>query len=231
LRKLVEEVDGATQLRSDPPLMVPMRDLGAAGAEQRPAIEANFEVYLASLAPDRRHVLGRFVPVDMAVKAVGVGSVGTRCFVLLLRGRDHGEPLLLQIKEAFSSALQPHLPASVYPHHGQRVVTGQRLLQAATDIFLGWSQLESGPHYYWRQFHDTRINGDPAAMSPRQLGRYAEICGWTLAHSHARSGDAVAIAAYLGSGPAFDEALGEFAVAYARQTEADHARFVASLDR
>jgi hypothetical protein len=145
-----------------------------------------------------------------------------------MRGRDHGEPLFLQIKEATRSALEPHAGAGQFTHQGQRVVAGQRLLQAASDIFLGWSQLESGPHYYWRQFHDTRIVPDTAAMTPGQLSRYAEICGWTLAHSHARSGDAVTIAAYLGSGTVFDEAIGDFAVAYATQTEADHARFVAA---
>jgi uncharacterized protein (DUF2252 family) len=229
LAKLTERDGAGLRMRSEPPLLVPLRELGDIGADLDRSVRENFEVYLSSVAPDRRHVLGRFRVVEAAVKAVGVGSVGTRCFVLLLLGRDRGEPLFLQIKQAMRSALEPYAPASVFGHEGQRVVAGQRLLQAANDIFLGWSQLESGPHYYWRQFHDTRIVVDVGAMSARELGRYADVCGWTLAHSHARSGDAVTIAAYLGGGTVFDEAIGDFGVAYAAQTEADHARFVAAV--
>ena len=217
------------RFRADPPLLVPLRELGEVGADAQQAVEANFGVYVSSIAPDRGQLLGRFTLLDVAVKAVGVGSVGTRCYVLLLRGLDHDEPLFLQIKEAGPSALEPYLPASEYTHQGQRVVAGQRLLQAANDLFLGWSRLASGPHYYWRQFHDTRVPADLAAMSPRQLTRYADICGWTLAHSHARSGDAIAIAGYLGSSPAFDEAVGDFALAYAAQAQGDHARFVVAV--
>jgi uncharacterized protein (DUF2252 family) len=229
LYKLLDQDGTGVRFRADPPLLVPLRELGEVGTEAQQAVEANFEVYLASVTPDRRRLLGRFQLLDVAVKAVGVGSVGTRCYVLLLRGLDHDEPLFLQIKEAGPSALEPYLPASEYAHQGQRVVCGQRLLQAANDLFLGWSQLDSGPHYYWRQFHDTRVPADLAAMSPRQLSRYADACGWTLAHSHARSGDAIAIAGYLGSGPAFDEAVGDFALAYAGQAQADHARFVVAV--
>jgi uncharacterized protein (DUF2252 family) len=229
LAKLIEGAGDGMRIRSDPPLLVPLRELADIGADLDRSVRENFAVYLASVAPDRRHVLSRFRAVEAAAKAVGVGSVGTRCFVLLLVGRDHGEPLFLQIKEATRSALEPYAGPSVFGHQGQRVVAGQRLLQAANDIFLGWSQLESGPHYYWRQFHDTRIVVDIAAMRARQLSRFADVCGWTLAHSHARSGDAVTIAAYLGRATIFDEAIGDFAVAYAAQTEADHARFVAAI--
>jgi uncharacterized protein (DUF2252 family) len=229
LYKLLDQDGTGGRFRADPPLLVPLRELGEVGVEAQQAVEANFEVYLASVTPDRRQLLGRFQLLDVAVKAVGVGSVGTRCYVLLLRGLDHAEPLFVQIKEAGPSALEPYLPASEYAHQGQRVVCGQRLLQAANDLFLGWSQLDSGPHYYWRQFHDTRVPADLATMSPRQLTRYADICGWTLARSHARSGDAIAIAGYLGSGPAFDDAVGDFALGYAGQAQADHARFVVAV--
>jgi uncharacterized protein (DUF2252 family) len=229
LAKLIEGAGDGMRIRSDPPLLVPLRELGDIGADLDLSVRENFEVYLASVAPDRRHMLSRFRVVEAAVKAVGVGSVGTRCFVLLLVGRDHYEPLFLQIKEATRSALEPYAGPCLFGHQGQRVVAGQRLLQAANDIFLGWSQLESGPHYYWRQFHDTRIVVDVGAMGARRLRRYADVCGWTLAHSHARSGDAVTIAAYLGRATVFDEAIGDFAVAYAAQTEADHARFVAAI--
>jgi uncharacterized protein (DUF2252 family) len=229
LARLTEHHGGGMRIRSVPPLLVPLRELGDIGVDLDRSVRENFEVYLSSVAPDRRHVLSRFRVVEAAVKAVGVGSVGTRCFVLLLVGRDHGEPLFLQIKEASRSALEPYAPSSVFGHQGQRVVAGQRLLQAANDIFLGWSQLQSGPHYYWRQFHDTRIVVDVDAMGARELSRYADVCGWTLAHSHARSGDAVTIAAYLGGGTVFDQAIGDFGVTYAAQTAVDHARFVAAV--
>ena len=149
---------------------------------------------------------------------------------------DNGEPLILQIKEAMSSVLEDYLPASVYPHHGQRVVEGRRLMQASSDIFLGWSsapnpgQSGSGRHeFYWRQFHDMKGSADVAAMSPDQLTGYANLCGITLAHSHARAGDSVAIAAYLGDSDTFDRALGDFAVAYAKQNDADYAAFTEAI--
>jgi Uncharacterized protein conserved in bacteria (DUF2252) len=148
---------------------------------------------------------------------------------VLLRGLDHQEPLFLQVKEATTSVLEAHLAPSGYPHCGQRVVEGQRLMQAGSDIFLGWSKTSTGPHYYWRQFRDMKGSFDVAVMNPAQLNQYAEACGWTLAHCHARSGDAITIAGYLGSGPVFDEAVGDFAVAYADQTARDHAAFVAAV--
>jgi uncharacterized protein (DUF2252 family) len=231
LAKLTEEIDGELRMRSDPPLLAPLRDL-AANLDQgrlRTEVWDSYDSYLSSVGPDRRHVLSRFEPVDVALKVVGVGSVGTRCFIVLLRGLDHQEPLFLQVKEATTSVLEAHLAPSGYPHCGQRVVEGQRLMQAGSDIFLGWSKTSTGPHYYWRQFRDMKGSFDVAVMNPAQLNQYAEACGWTLAHCHARSGDAITIAGYLGSGPVFDEAVGDFAVAYADQTARDHAAFVAAV--
>jgi uncharacterized protein (DUF2252 family) len=148
---------------------------------------------------------------------------------MLLLDRDRDEPLFLQIKEAVPSALEPHVAPGAYSHQGERVVQGQRLMQAAPDIFLGWSQGQTAPQYYWRHFHDRSRAVDVSAMDPNQLNRYADVCGWTLAHSHARSGDVVAISAYLGSSTTFDEAVGDFAVAYADQVGRDHAQFVEAL--
>lgn len=234
LGRLTETVDGRLQIRSDPPLLEPLRDLvGQLRAPDVPAdleaaVRANLETYAASLPDDRRHLLERFRLVDLALKVVGVGSVGTRCLVGLFEGLDHGEPLVLQAKEATTSVLEAHLPPSRYPHPGQRVVEGQRLMQAASDIFLGWS--EHRVTYYWRQLHDMKGSADVAAMRPDQLSAYVALCGTTLAHAHARAGDAVAIGAYLGTKDSFDRAVGEFAMAYAAQTALDHAAFTAAID-
>ena len=196
----------------------------------RAAVEANFTGYVQSLPPDRRSVLKRFSIVDLALKVVGVGSVGTRCWIVLLEGRDHGEPLFLQVKEATASVLEAHLPASEYAQPGERVVHGRRMMQASSDVFLGWSGAMQGGNYYWRQFHDMKGSADVAAMDPQRLQRYGEVCGWTLAHAHARSGDAISIAAYIGSGKAFAKALTAFAVAYADQNEADYDAFRQAID-
>jgi uncharacterized protein (DUF2252 family) len=233
LTRLTEEVDGRRQIRTDPPLLVPLREIEQIDIVDRnelaQRIEHNHREYVASLPPHRRYLLSQFRLVDLALKVVGVGSVGTRCLVVLLAGVTHGEPLVLQVKEATRSVLEPHLPAGPYRHHGERVVQGQRLIQAAGDVFLGWSKTESGPHFYWRRLHGMKGSADIASLSPRQLGFYAELCGWTLAHAHARSGDSVAIASYLGAGAAFDNAMGEFAMAYAEQTRRDHAALVAAI--
>jgi uncharacterized protein (DUF2252 family) len=227
LAKLTEEVDGELRMRSDPPLLAPLRELAANvdGDKLRAEVWDSYNSYLSSLSRDRRHVLSRFEPVDAALKVVGVGSVGTRCFIALLRGLDRQEPLFLQVKEAGPSVLEAHLAPSGYEHRGQRVVEGQRLMQASGDIFLGWSKTSTGPHYYWRQFRDMKGSFDIAVMDPSQLSQYAEACGWTLAHCHARAGDAITIAGYLGSSSTFDEAVGDFAVAYADQTARDHSAF------
>lgn len=232
LGSLTDVVDGAVQIRRNPPLLIPLRDLSERldHEQVRASVEADFRGYVESLPSSRRHVLGRFRIVDIAIKVVGVGSVGTRCWIVLLTGRDHGEPLFLQVKEATESVLEAHLPGSEYSHPGQRVVEGQRLMQTSGDMFLGWSGSSAGSDYYWRQFHDMKASANVAALSPDRLDNYGRVCGWTLAHAHARSGDAPAISGYLGSGRTFATALGRFAVAYADQNEADYAAFSAAID-
>jgi len=224
LGKLTETVNGRRRIRSQPPLLTPARELGehidpdTLGI----AIEENLAGYVESLPPNRRSVLSRFSLADAALKVVGVGSVGTRCWVILLRDRDHDEPLFLQVKEATASVLEEHLPRSEYDHPGQRVVNGRRVIQASSDMFLGWSGTADGGKFYWRQFHDMKGSAAVAAMDPQRLLHYGEVCGWTLAHAHARSGDSVAIAAYLGAGKSFSQAFTEFALAYAAQNAADY---------
>lgn len=227
--KLTELGPGGTRrIRSDPPLLVPVRDL----TEHLPADEierrltASLEGYLASLPPSRRSLMDRFAPLDVALKVVGVGSVGTRCFVVLLEGRDDGDPLFLQVKEAGPSALEPYVGPSDLANAGKRVVEGQRLMQAASDIFLGWSEGVEGHHFYWRQLRDMKGSADPDSATPAMLTSYAQLCGWTLARAHARSGDPVAISAYLGSSDRFDRAIVEFGRRYADQVERDYAAFL-----
>jgi hypothetical protein len=175
--------------------------------------------YRGTLQDDRRRLLDRYRFVDVARKVVGVGSVGTRAFVVLFEGRDEGDPLFLQVKEAETSVLEAHLPKSVYENQGQRVVAGQRLMQAASDIFLGWLRGPAGRDFYWRQLRDMKGSAKVDAMSPDELALYAGLCGW----AHARSGDRVQIAAYLGKSERFDGVIADFAKAYADQTERDHA--------
>ncbi|MBV9383891.1 MAG: DUF2252 family protein, partial [Streptosporangiaceae bacterium] len=167
---------------------------------------------------------------DMARKVVGVGSVGTRAFIALLQGRDARDPLFLQMKEATASVLEEHLVKSRYQQHGERVVQGQRMMQAASDIFLGWTKgLDVHRHFYWRQLRDMKGSPVVESMVPLGLGYYAGICGWTLARAHARSGDPVAIAACLGDGDAFDRSVTDFSAAYADQNERDYEQFVGAV--
>ncbi|MEO3978281.1 DUF2252 domain-containing protein [Streptomyces sp. CAU 1734] len=222
-RKLTEVVNGRRRIISDPPLLEP------AGAYDRNTIGKIFADYRSTLPEDRRRLLDRFRVVDVARKVVGVGSVGTRCFIVLLTGRDTGDPLFLQIKEAGRSVLEEWLGPSAYGHHGHRVVAGQSLLQAASDIFLGWVTGPHGRHFYWRQFRDMKGSADVEAMAPGTLRRYAGLCGTALAHAHARSGDRVAIAAYLGGGDAFDRGVAEFSLRYAGQNAADHAALASAI--
>jgi uncharacterized protein (DUF2252 family) len=223
-------------------LVVPTRDLAAVvdpdlvdPAELDPAhlheiVTATLASYRTSLVADRQVLYDRFEVVDVALKVVGVGSVGTRCWIVLLQGRDGGDPLFLQLKEPGPSALEAHLPRSRYRHAGRRVVEGQRLMQAASDIFLGWTTGTNGVPYYVRQLRDGKISADLTRLSAAGLELHAEFCGKALARAHARSGDAIAIAAYLGSGDPFDRAVTEFAGAYADQAEADHAAFLEAID-
>ena len=232
LSRLTEVVDGRRRLRHEPRLLVPARELVTDNpAEVVREVRAHFGGYLAALPVDRRRLATRFAFRDLALKVVGVGSVGTRCYVVLLEGVDRGEALLLQVREAGPSALAPHLPAEPVTHEGQRIVEGQRLLQAASDLFLGWSagSTPTRPQHYWRQLPDLKGSADVGALDAKGLLDFAGVCGWTLAHAHARSGDAVAVTGYLGNGASFDEAAGDFAVAYAGQAVADHAAFVAAV--
>lgn len=232
LHKLTERVDGSLRIRSDPPLLVPARELvehGIEAGDLRGMAEENLHQYLDSVPVSIRSVLKHFRIVDIAVKVVGVGSVGTRCFIILLTGRRHGEPFFLQVKEAGESVLQPYLPASRYRHAGRRVVEGRRMIQASGDTFLGWSGTANGTNFYWRQFRDMKGSADIATMDRDPLARYAKICGWTLAHGHARSGDPDAIHGYLGKGRGFSEAIADFSERYARQNDSDYAAFLAAI--
>lgn len=231
--KLAETVDGRPRIRSDPPLLIPLRELapqlGLEHAED--LVRASFEEYRTTLSPDLRALLDRYEAVDYALKVVGVGSVGTRCFVVLMIGRDEGDPLLLQVKEAGASVLESELAPSRYRNSGHRVVEGQRLMQAFGDIFLGWSTSPIADRdFYWRQLKDMKASADIDAMDLSRLTAYSGICGWTLARSHARSGDPVAIAAYLGKSDTFIGAVSRFAESYADQAEADYAAFTEAID-
>lgn len=223
LGKLTEVVDGRRRIIHDPPLLEP------AGAPDTAVLRKIFSDYRSTLSEERRLLLDRYRFVDAARKVVGVGSVGTRCFIVLLTGRDADDPLFLQIKEARRSVLEEHLPTGPYVHPGRRIVTGQRLMQAAGDIFLGWMTGPQGRAYYWRQLRDMKGSADVAGMSPAELRRYAELCGTALARAHARSGDRIAVAAYLGGSDTFDRAVADFALAYADQTATDHAALRAAV--
>jgi uncharacterized protein (DUF2252 family) len=235
LSKLGELVDGTYRIKSQPPIVVPMRELDAIdGLNADNVVEVlrnQFRDYRATLEADRRHVLERFSFVDMARKVVGVGSVGTRAFIVLLEGRDAQDPLFLQVKEATRSVLEDHLPASRYTNPGERVVRGQRMMQAASDIFLGWTKgIQADRYYYWRQLRDMKTSADVELMNPNALNFYAGLCGWTLARAHARSGDVVALASYLGESDTFEKAITDFAVRYADQNEQDYQAFTAAID-
>jgi uncharacterized protein (DUF2252 family) len=231
LSKLCEQVDGKYRIVSQPPIVVPARDLaatyGLSPEQVVPVLHEQFRAYRATLQDDRRHLLERFEIVDMARKVVGVGSVGTRAFIVLLQGRDAHDPLFLQVKEATASVLEPYVGKSRYRQHGERVVQGQRMMQAASDIYLGWTKgLDVRRHFYWRQLRDMKGSALPESMAPVGLTFYAGVCGWTLARAHARSGDPVAIAAYLGETDAFDTSITDFSARYADQNERDYQEFV-----
>jgi uncharacterized protein (DUF2252 family) len=234
LSKLGELVDGKYRIISQPPIVVPLRDLsatyGMSAEEAEDVIHNQFRAYRATLQPDRRRLLERFQVVDAARKVVGVGSVGTRAFIVLLQGRDEQDPLFLQIKEATSSVLEEYLPKSRYRQHGQRVVEGQRMMQAASDIYLGWTKgMDVRRNFYWRQLRDMKGSALVEAMIPTGLTYYARICGWTLARAHARSGDPVAMAEYLGENDDFDRAITDFSERYADQNEEDYEQFVKAI--
>jgi uncharacterized protein (DUF2252 family) len=227
LSKLTHEVGGELRIVSEPPLIVPMSELGE---DTREDVEARvlevLAAYRDTLSEDRRVLLDSYRFVDAALKVVGVGSVGTRAFVALLLGRDSGDPLFLQVKEAQRSVLEPYAGPSAFENQGERVVQGQRLTQTASDILLGWVKAKGldgeQRDFYVRQLWDQKGSAKVESMDPRALTAYAQICGTTLAHAHARSGDRIAIASYLGKSDTFDKATAAFAEAYADQNERDY---------
>jgi uncharacterized protein (DUF2252 family) len=217
-------VDGRRVIVDDPPVIqhVEIPD-GAA------ALGRGFAEYRATLSADRRQLLERYRVVDLALKVVGVGSVGTRCYVVLLEGPSELDALIMQAKEATTSVLEPYVEHSQQANHGERVVTGQRLMQATPDIFLGWAQGPRGRDYYFRQLWDMKGSVEIGTLRSPGLAFYAGVCGWSLARAHARSGDALVIAAYLGTSDTFDGAVADFAEAYADQTERDYEAFAAAI--
>ena len=229
VRKLTELVDGKLRFSSVPPLLTPLHELADADPdEHEPYVRGLLDQYIASLHADRQHLVRSYEYADIARKVVGVGSVGTRAWVVLLVGRDGQDALVLQAKEAQASVLEPYLGKSEYRTHGERVVRGQRMMQAATDIFLSW-QRSTGldgvkRDYYIRQLWDWKASADLSRMSAHGLLTYTRACAWSLARSHARSGDRLAIAAYLGKGRAFDRAIARFSTLYADQNELDYRR-------
>jgi uncharacterized protein (DUF2252 family) len=235
--KLARVVDGRPRIISDPPLIVPLHELlpDASGVETEEAIRGLLRIYRRSLQYDRRRLLEEFRYGDLARKVVGVGSVGARAWIMLLLGRNDEDPLFLQIKEAQASVLEPYLGRSEFRNHGRRVVEGQRMMQASSDIFLGWIRTPLGIEsvsrdFYVRQLWDWKTSVDVATILPRGLELYARACGWTLARAHARSGDRIAIAAYLGKSDVFDRAIAEYTVACADQNDRDHAALRAAAD-
>ncbi|MGY1785140.1 DUF2252 domain-containing protein [Geodermatophilus sp. SYSU D00698] len=226
--KLTEVVDGRLRIRAEPPLLVPLRDLvpGAEGPDPAGAFHGLIRQYRSSLQVDRRTLLERYAFVDMARKVVGVGSVGTRCWVVLLVGRDDDDPLLLQVKEAGPSVHAEFVGPSRYTHQGQRVVAGQRLMQQASDVFLGWERTAGVDgverDFYIRQLRDWKGSVELGDLRPEGLELYGAVCAWCLARAHARTGDRIAIAGYLGSSSAFEHAFAEYAEACADVTEGDH---------
>ncbi len=218
-------VDGRRVILEDPPFITHVELEGGTGS-----LEDVFTQYRATMRENLRSFLERYRFVDFALKVVGVGSVGTRCFVLILEGRDENDPLILQAKEATASVMEPFLAPSTHGSHAQRVVVGQQLMQGTSDMFLGWTTGPGGRHFYIRQLWDMKGSVDVPSLRPVGLAFYGGICGWALARAHARSGDAVAIAAYLGSSDTFDGAVGDFAEAYSDINARDHAAYLAAID-
>ena len=232
LSKLATRVDGELRIISDPPLIVPIEDVAASeGAEfDERNLKAVIDTYRRTLETARRQLFDSYRYVHTARKVVGVGSVGTRAWVALFVGRDEDDPLFLQIKEAEESVLAPYAAPSAFSQHGRRVVEGQRLMQAASDIMLGWMSADAPDGrrlFYVRQLWDAKASAPIETLAADEMAAYGEICGWTLARAHARTGDRAAIAAYLGRSDRFESAIATFAEAYADQNERDYAAFAA----
>jgi uncharacterized protein (DUF2252 family) len=218
-------VDGRRVILDDPPVVTHVEVPGGPAA-----LEKVFTDYRATMPENRRDFLERYRFVDFALKVVGVGSVGTRCFIFVLEGRDENDPLILQAKEASASVMEPHLAPSAHPSHAQRVVVGQQLMQATSDIFLGWTKGPAGRDFYLRQLWDMKGSVDTSALQTPGLSYYGGLCGWALARAHARTGDAVAIASYMGTSDTFDGAIADFAEAYADVNARDHAAYLAAIE-
>jgi hypothetical protein len=233
--KLTRFIEGEPHFVADPPLVTPIADLlsKATRLKFEAVIKQTFLDYHRSLESNRRLLLEQFRLVELARKVVGVGSVGTRCWIALLVGIDNGDPLLIQIKEAQPSVLERFTSRCRYEHQGERVVAGQRAMQASSDILLGWARATDVDgvkrDYYFRQLHDCKGSFPAEEMLPPGMSVYAKMCGWTLARAHARSGDRVAIAAYLGKSHAFADAIGAFARLYADVSEQDHDALVRAV--
>jgi len=237
LARLTRIVDGRPRIISDPPLIVPVDEILPRQTDRKALLSELSDLiagYRRTLQSDRRFLLEQYDFADMARKVVGVGSVGTRCWIVLMLGRDDADPLFLQVKEAETSVLSRFVGISKYANQGQRVVAGQRLMQASSDIFLGWQRAAGADgqarDFYVRQLRDWKFSLDVDAMVPAGLRIYGELCGWALARAHACSGDRIAIAAYLGGSDVFDEAIAAFASAYADQNERDYAALMAAID-
>jgi uncharacterized protein (DUF2252 family) len=237
LAKLTTDEGGELRFLSQPPLLVPLAELLAPDKREQLAevLEGLLDQYAHSLRPELRSFLSGYRIVDMAHKVVGVGSVGTRAWIILLMGRDRSDPLVLQAKEATASVLEEFVGSSEFGNHGERVVVGQRRMQAASDIFLGWVRAKGVDDverdFYLRQLWDWKGSAELDSAAPQGLRVYGELCGWTLARAHARSGDAIAIAAYLGSQDVFDRAIAQFAETYADQNEKDHQALSAAVEQ
>jgi uncharacterized protein (DUF2252 family) len=234
LEKLAErnEDGDGFQIVLQPGLVVPFRDLPVTEDTEKimDSVTDSYASYVSSVPHHLQTLLNRYTITDVAVKVVGVGSVGTRCFIVLLNGKDDDDVLFLQVKEAARSALEGFLPDSGYAGHGERIVVGQKLMQAASDSFLGWTESRiSDRHFYWRQLKDMKASPEIEGASSKSMAMLAQLTGWTLARAHARSADAEAISGYLGSGTVFDEAVGTFAADYADQNERDHRAFVKAI--
>jgi uncharacterized protein (DUF2252 family) len=222
---LTAVVDGRRVILEDPPVITHVQVEGLVSA-----LEKVFTDYRATMPENRRDFLERYRFVDIALKVVGVGSVGTRCFVIVLQGRDENDPLILQAKEATASVMEPYLDVSAHTSHAQRVVVGQQLMQGTSDIFLGWTRGPGGRDFYLRQLWDMKGSVDTTTLQLPGMGFYGGICGWALARAHARTGDAVAIAAYLGTGDTFDAAIADFSETYADVNARDHAAYLAAIE-
>jgi uncharacterized protein (DUF2252 family) len=235
MAKLTRRVDGELRIVSDPPLVVPVEELfpGAEAGAITQAVHTALRAYRKTLPGDRRHLLESYRFVQLARKVVGVGSVGTRAWIALMLGRDDQDPLFIQVKEAQASVLEPFMAKSAFKDHGQRVVEGQRIMQAASDIFLGWERnagVDGVPRdYYMRQLWDWKYSAVIETMTPQIMGVYGQMCGWTLALAHARSGDRIAIGSYLGKSDRFDQAIASFARAYAEQNDLDYRALIDAI--